>query len=357
MKNYKNFDLKKISWIKIGGTVRDLFVVENNDELVSLAKNHVERGEAFEIIGWGSNTLFADGYHDYTIILVKTNELKLLDFDSEWKKIIFEKIDKKEKARHIVYKDSNVKSGFDTDDLDYSDDDKEDIVIEVDSGVGMPYLINKSIDMGATGLSFFSGIPGTVGGGVFNNIHGGKKMLSDYLLSVTYIDNQGLVKELFYDDNLYNYNETIFKKDGLIVLKSKFHLKKGDILKARQVAVEWAKRKSSQPKNSLGSVFHNLDSNEISKYDLPTGSIAYLIEHKLGLSGYRVGNIMIPEKTDPSEVQVNKNIFMNLGGGKAEEFLAVMDKVWLETYQKFGIKLKAEIFFKGFPKDRVDKYL
>jgi UDP-N-acetylenolpyruvoylglucosamine reductase len=357
MKNFKNFDLKNASWIKIGGPAAEFIEVENTDEFVSIVGQMRKTGTPFEVLGWGANSLISDRGLDLTVIKDKTNFIEIGDViaktDSE-ENVNFEN---ENELRHKSFKTENITSGYDYEDINYSEADAEDILVTMSAGVSLPYAINFLIDKGVTGLQMFSGIPGTIGGSVFNNIHGGPRLLSEYLDSVTFIDKQGNVHTLSKKELELGYNQSRFQINGDIIVSATFRLKLGDKNKARFAAIEWAKRKSTQPRNSLGSTFHNLTPEQQADLGVPTPSIAYLIEHKLKLSGTRIGGIMIPEQTPADQPQKNKNIFMNVDHGTAEDYLNLMKLVYRETYNQYGIKLKPEIFFKGFQLDEIKEFI
>jgi UDP-N-acetylenolpyruvoylglucosamine reductase len=112
----------------------------------------------------------------------------------------------------------------------------------------------------------------------------------------------------------------------------------GEKARAQQASIDWAKQKSSQPKNSLGSVFQNLTPEVQKKLNLPTPSIGYLVEHVLKLSGFRIGDAQI--------APTSNNFILNLGNSTASDYIAVVEKVESEAHQQLGIKLKREIFIK-----------
>lgn len=354
MQEYKNFLLKNISWVKIGGETPVFIETDNDDEFIRRVKEFKKAGDKFEVIGFGANTLFSDDGVKTPVIKNKSNYLEILEKTST-------KLDQaasvNSNERHKAYKNENITSGYDYDDINYTEPEAPDILVKATAGLGLPFMITHLISKGITGLHMFAGIPGTVGGSVFNNIHGGPKLLSEFIDSVEVIDNEGNLISLTKEELGFGYNQTRFQDSGEIITSATFRLKLGDKQRALHAMKEWAKRKSSQPRNSLGSVFHNLSPEEQQRLGFPTPGIAYLIEHKLKLSGYRVGDIMIPEQTDPEEVQVNKNIFMNLGNGTAKDYLAVMKKVYKEAYEQYGIKLKPEVFFKGFKSEEIKEFL
>lgn len=350
MKTFDNFDLKNASWVKIGGNAKKYVEVESSDEFKDLVVRLIKDEKKFDVFGLGANTLFSDDGLDSEVIKVKSNEIKVLEDFVPSKDVV---LPGREEKRHTSFKSDKVKTGFDTEDLDYDEPDAEDIFVYLDSGVTLSYAINDLITRGITGLSFFSGIPGTVGGALFNNIHGGPRLLSEFVYSADVINKQGETTTLTSPEIEFGYNLSRFQKEDLIITGGIFKLKLGDKDRARKSSIEWTRRKATQPKNSLGSVFHNLTPEIQEKLGYPTPSIAYVIEHVLDLSGYRVGGIMIPEQYPPEHVQLNKNIFMNVENGTASDFIAVMRKVSDEMYEKLGFRPKAEIFFKGFDPEEI----
>ena len=64
-------------------------------------------------------------------------------------------------------------------DIDYQEDISDTQLVQFDSGVETSYAIAWSHQNGFTGLQWYAGIPGTLGGALYNNIHGGSKHLSD----------------------------------------------------------------------------------------------------------------------------------------------------------------------------------
>src|SRR4030095_7596902 len=60
-------------------------------------------------------------------------------------------------------------------------------LVKADAGVTMPHLINYCLDNNLLGLEEFSGIPGTVGGSVYINLHYFEFLLANFLVSATVI--------------------------------------------------------------------------------------------------------------------------------------------------------------------------
>jgi UDP-N-acetylmuramate dehydrogenase len=59
----------------------------------------------------------------------------------------------------------------------------EEVLVTFGSGVDLSIAINHCIKNGLSGLEYFAGIPGTMGGALYNNIHGGTRHISDIFVS------------------------------------------------------------------------------------------------------------------------------------------------------------------------------
>lgn len=88
-------------------------------------------------------------------------------------------------------------------------------------------------------------------------------------------------------------------------------------------------RKSAQPSMpSLGSVFKRVD-------DI---SAAIFIEGA-GLKGKKINNMQISN--------VHGNFIVNLGGGRADDYLSLMELMEKKVYEKYGIRLVREVRVEG----------
>jgi len=94
--------------------------------------------------------------------------------------------------------------------LDYTDD----YINEpggLGAGVDLQDLINFCLENGLVGLEEFSGIPGSIGGCAYINIHYFEHLLSDYLVRARVIDKT--IGEILDVDNAwfaFGYNKSTF---------------------------------------------------------------------------------------------------------------------------------------------------
>ncbi len=199
-------------------------------------------------------------------------------------------------------------------------------IVEAEAGLSLQRLVQFSIQKGLTGLEPFSGIPGTVGGGVAMNAGAWGAELKDVLLSVTLMREDGEIVERSRSRLRFSYRGLVIPSSW-IILKGRFQLKKGkkeEILERVKSYSEMRKRKQPLDYPSAGSIFKNPQEGPAGKW----------IE-EAGLKGFRIGQAMISER--------HANFIINLGRAKAEEVVRLMEFVEKKVYEEKGISLEREV--------------
>lgn len=326
---------------RIGGKA-DYFVdVREEDKLrnliIELEKNKIP----YIVLGWGSNVLVSDDGIRGVVIRNRVKEFRLRSSDKKTHKESKE-FNKKSEIRldQISEKERGIYSFMD---LDYDESDiKDEVLVEVSAGMDMPELITKTLDMGLTGLQWYAGIPGTVGGAVFNNIHGGTHLFEEVFEEAEVINIENLkVEKKSKQDMKFDYDESYLHKSGDIILSVTLRLKKGDKDRAIYTAKEWYQRKAIQPRNTPGCVWKNISNEAKIKNGFEANATGYIIDQKLGWRGKKkVGDAIISDK--------HANFIENLGRASAMDVLKIMKDTRDEIYKKYGIKLESEIIFLGF---------
>jgi len=329
--------------LKIGGKADIFYEALDTNDLVNTIKLAKYQSVPVAVIGWGSNILISDKGIKGLVIKNSTKTIKIKG----------EKPVSEQKARISprwqVNKDKGSFKGIDMQDIDYDESNEIRIEVEMDSGVDLPFAIKYLIDHGATGLQWYAGIPGTIGGAVYNNIHGGTHLISEVIEKVKVLDTDLNIKELKIKDLGFKYDKSRFHKTGEIILSAVFSLFKGDAKKARFTAEEWAKRKNIQPGNSAGCTFKNISEKQKEKLKLPTTATGYIIEHELNMKGYKSGGASISKD--------HANFIINDGNAKAEDYLRIMKLVYKNTFEKLKIKLIPEIILLGFEKEEIKEFI
>lgn len=321
--------LKNYTTFKIGGPAKYFFIAKTKTDLILAIKMARKNSLPFFVLGKGSNILVSDEGFDGIAIKMKNEKLKIKNYNSKFK-------------------------------------------IFCESGMPLAKLVSKSLQIGATGLEWAMGIPGTVGGAIRGNAGAFGGSIGKLVKTVNVLNSENLKTKIFknkdYDSPSassrkagpyckFGYRDSIFKsKKNLIILSCEIQLEKSNKKIIQKKIKEYlARRKESQPLNflSAGSTFKNFTPHrkefygagpkslkELKKFKkigiIPAG---YLIE-KCGLKGKKIGNAKISEK--------QANFIINLGNGKAKDVIKLIKLIKKEVKNKFKINLEEEIQLLGF---------
>ncbi len=218
-------------------------------------------------------------------------------------------------------------------------------LITAGAGLKTSLLVKKTLDLGYTGLEFFLGVPGTVGGAVFNNAHYLENLISDHIYQIEIIDHLGKVKTITADEAQFGYDSSRFHHTKEIILEVTFALKKGSLQKSQKLIKEATQyRAQTQPLGlpSSGCIFKNVPNSPQLKKLFPAFanrnfvSAGFLID-QAGLKGVRVGGIEVSTK--------HAAFFINSGNGTSTELKKLIELVKKQVKHKFNIKLKEEVFY------------
>lgn len=203
----------------------------------------------------------------------------------------------------------------------------EDEKVYAQAGILMSVLAKKILESNLSGFEFASGIPGTLGGGIYMNAgaYGGE--MKDIIESVTFIDRDGKIKTETNDKLDFGYRHSMFEEGGYIILSCVLKLKKGSYDDIKALMLDYNQRRSdkqplSQP--SAGSTFKR-----------PEGYFAGKLIQDAGLMGHRIGGAMVSEK--------HAGFVVNAGGATAEDVLQLIEYIQKTVYEKFGVRLEPEV--------------
>ncbi len=338
-----NKKLSSYTYLNIGGPADLLFETLSTKELLKALKYARKLRIPVTVLGSGSNVLISDKGIKGLVIVNRSNGIKILGSGN---KIELGKL------KHPQYRWQSDKSvgsfKYEFKDLDYDESGYPRIKVRIDSGVCLGEAIDYLFKFGITGLQWFAGIPGTIGGAIFNNIHGGTHFISEVIHSVRVIDKKGDILTLNIKDLGVDYDKSRFQVTGEVILDVNFLLYKGDVDRAKFVRYEWEKRKSIQPRNSPGCAFQNLTQEQKEKLGIPTTSVGFLIEHVLKMTGFGVGDAVISEN--------HHNFIINKGKATARDYLKVLKTIYSKAKKELGIELVPEIFLMGFSDDEIGEF-
>lgn len=205
------------------------------------------------------------------------------------------------------------------------------LVVRAGGGVEKPLLLEWAIENSLTGLEFSSGVPGTIGGGIFMNAGTKYGCYGDILREIRLFDFVTGARQIKTSVTQFEYRKQHLVKDTL-VLWTDFELKRGDKSAIRmEVNRIIAERASKQPLDfpSCGSTFKNP----------PEGMSAGRLIEKSNLKGTRIGGAEISEK--------HANFILNKGGASASDILGLIDIVKQKVKEQFQVELECEVIILG----------
>tara|TARA_B100001250_G_scaffold158849_1_gene136405 strand:+ start:24 stop:932 length:909 start_codon:yes stop_codon:yes gene_type:complete len=279
-----DYDLKKLNWFNIGGKAEIFFKPNTLKSLVKFLKIYSKRGKIF-ILGAGSNVLINDATFPGVIIKLGKN---------------FSNIS--------ILNENLIVAGCATSQKNLSEYAKENNIGE---------------------MEFLSCIPGSVGGGIRMNSGCFESEFKDILVSVQYIDFDGLVKTINSKNINFEYRGINLPKD-IIFLSATFkgiEKNKKDI----QNKIDHLKKKKEQAQPTRiktgGSTFKN-PKNKTEK------KVWQLIKESVP-NNIKFGEAKISEK--------HSNFFVNTNNSSFKDMKTLIDFVKNKVKEKTGIDISLEI--------------
>ncbi len=274
--------MSKHTTFKIGGPADCFLMPENEEQLKCVYDAAKQAGLPVLILGNGSNLLVGDkGIRGVVICL-------------------FKKMDKIE-----IINDRLI----------------------ADCGAPMSRVSNAALKAKLSGFEFASGIPGTVGGGVYMNAGAYGFELKDIIESVRYMDSNGKIGVLCMDECEFGYRKSIFERLHYVVLSCTFKLKNDSADLIRERINDYTQRRNTkQPieKPSAGSVFKR-----------PEGYFAGALIEGANLKGASVGGAQVSEK--------HAGFIVNTGNATARDVLELIEHIKSVVLEKYGVSLEPEI--------------
>jgi UDP-N-acetylmuramate dehydrogenase len=211
--------------------------------------------------------------------------------------------------------------------------------VTAESGAVMADLIEVTARAGLSGLEHFAGIPSSIGGAVWQNLHflAPDRMrtlfIEEVIESAEILDEEGERRTVDRDFFEFGYDDSILHHRPIIVLSVMFHLTPGAIDLIRHQAREnLAWRAARQPPveqfPSCGSVFKKIE-----------GVGAGRLIDQAGLKGHQIGGAQISPR--------HANFIVNRGGARAQDVMALAGLAQAEVLRQTGYELQMEIGLVG----------
>lgn len=222
------------------------------------------------------------------------------------------------------------------------------VLVTAGAGIGMTDLISYCLKNRIIGLEELSGIPGTVGGSVYNNLHYFEYSLSDFLESATVIEKiSGQTTTVDKAWLSLGYDNSRLHEKQYYLVDATFRLRRVSELDAayaqgRSAEIARHRQKRYPTSNTCGCFFRNFHDNEITMLingkKLPY--VAYYLD-AVGIKGsLRIGNAQVSHQ--------HANMIVTTPGATTADIVAVAITMQEKVYKKFGLMPKAECELIGF---------
>lgn len=210
-----------------------------------------------------------------------------------------------------------------------------------ESGVVMADLIPEAVERGWSGLEHYAGIPSTVGGAVWQNLHflspaperARTMFIAEIVQSCEILSADGERRTVGTDYLRFGYDDSVFHHRADYALVVTFQLTQGEPSVMHRIIQEnlsWrgARHPWLQVHPSAGSIFRKIE-----------GVGAGRLIDQLGMKGHRIGGAQISH--------IHANIIVNLGGATARDVRDLITLAQNRVKTELGHELTPEIAFVG----------
>lgn len=287
----RDVSLAQFTTFGIGGPADYFVAPKSADELAAAVAWAEDEGHEWFVLGCGANVLFGDG--GFRGVVIK-NEAKRYEFKDEY--------------------------------------------LKAESGAVVADLIDAATERGLSGLEHYKGIPSTVGGAMWQNLHflsyphERTRFIEEIVDGATILAG-GEAKQVGKDYFKFGYDTSALHDNDHVVLDVTFKLEESTPEEIEEVAegnLAWRAR--VHPKNavqmSAGSIFQKIK-----------GVGAGRLIDQCGLKGYRIGGAEISDH--------HANYILNVENATAEDVRALIDHAQKVVKEKTGYELRPEISFVG----------
>ena len=210
-----------------------------------------------------------------------------------------------------------------------------------ESGAIVQDLVLETVRQGWSGLEHYVGIPSTIGGALWQNLHflspaperERTMFISEPFVSCEILGEDQTRRDVGPDYVQFGYDDSVFHHRRDVVLSAQFQLERrdpADLHRILQENLSW--RGSRHPwlaiHPSAGSIFKKID-----------GIGAGRLIDQCGLKGFRVGDAQISH--------IHANIPVNLGNATAADVRALIAHAQETVLNRLGHHLEPEIGFIG----------
>lgn len=307
---HQDISLNDKNWFKTGGNAKYFCEPKTNEQFIEALDIANYSNWPIFILGLGANILISDQGWDGLVIRPQIKEISSSESYQE---------------NGSYFK--NIKAG---------------------AGVIFQDLINYCLDNNLQGLQEFSGIPGTVGGSVYINIHYFNTLLSQFLIKATVI-NKINNQILNVDNNWFEfgYNQSKLHLNEYYLLDATFKVAEcspieAAYLKGRRDETIRYRNWRYPSSGTCGSFFRNFTNDEVTIESNGKKMIyvAYYLD-KLGIKGeLSHGGAIVSHQ--------HANMLVNFNNAKSSDIIDLATKMQEMVQERFNIIPQPECQLIGF---------
>ena len=230
--------------------------------------------------------------------------------------------------------------------------DDDAALVKAGAGVTMPDLIDYCLNNNLIGLEEFSGIPGTVGGSVYINLHYCNFLLANFLVSAEIINKKTGALEIV-DAQWFNfgYNDSQLHKKDYFLVSATFCLQPATaeetaFAQGRKTEIIRHRAHRYPQVRTCGSFFRNFLPDEVT-LEVDKKKIIFVAYYldKIGIKGtLRSGDAIVSPQ--------HANMLVNLGNATSTDIITLARQMQQLVLDKFNIIPQPEcqlIGFKEYP--------
>lgn len=305
--------LAPFTTFRIGGPARLFVEAGSAVELADILRTARASEVPHFLLGLGANILVGDGGYDGLVVRNRANAFTLGDGDP----------------------------GGPDDGPNDGQDDGQGLLTAESGAVVWPDIIQATVAAGWSGLEHFAGIPSTIGGALWQNLHflspaperERTVFIEEVVGGALLLGADGVERHVDRDWFNFGYDWSTLHETDDIVLSARFQLRKSTPERmARIVRENLAWRAERHPpldtEPSAGSIFQKIE-----------GIGAGRLIDECGLKGTRMGGAEITTR--------HANIMINRGGATARDVRELIDHVIETVESRTGHRLTPEIDFVG----------
>ena len=284
-----NAPLADITWFRVGGPAQVLLTPADEADLSYFLKN-LPDDVPIQVVGLGSNLLVRDGGVPGIVVRLGRgfNEIK-------------------------IEADHRLRAGTAVPDVK---------------------VARAAAEAGISGLAFYRGIPGSIGGALRMNAGAHGRETKDCLVSARAVDLDGNIFVLSLADMEFTYRHCGVQ-DGWIFTEATFAGEPGDpasILKEMDEVADYREKNQPIKERTGGSTFKN-----------PPGNSAWKLVDEAGCRGLRIGGAKVSD--------MHCNFLINDKQASGEDVETLGETVRARVKSASGVTLNWEIIRLGVPRD------